>query len=100
MFEGSALGHSFTNYVIILELSCTVNGVKESYCDNGCGEKDVITDEAEGHISSEWAREAVAWTINAGLLGATSKTANLFSPKMTVSRAHVTTIFMRFDKLI
>lgn len=52
--ENSALGHSFTEYVIISELSCTVNGQKEALCDNGCGSKDIIKEEAKGHIHSEW----------------------------------------------
>lgn len=52
--ENSSLSHSFTNYKTVTELSCTENGVKEALCDNGCGEKEIITEEAIGHILGEW----------------------------------------------
>jgi len=54
VIENSALGHSFTNYEVITEATCTQNGVKEALCDNGCSEKDVITEEALGHTPGEW----------------------------------------------
>lgn len=54
VIEGSALGHSFTNYEVITELTCTENGSKEAFCENGCGEKDIITEEAQGHTPGEW----------------------------------------------
>ncbi|MBE6686090.1 MAG: hypothetical protein E7591_02550 [Ruminococcaceae bacterium] len=47
---------------------------------------------------SEWAHEACAWAVNAGLLGSTSETVNILSPKVTVTRAQAAKIFMYFDK--
>ena len=54
VIDGSAWGHSFTDYNVITETSCTENGIKEALCDHGCGEKDVITEEAIGHTPGEW----------------------------------------------
>ncbi|MBR5514677.1 MAG: leucine-rich repeat protein [Clostridia bacterium] len=48
---------------------------------------------------STWALDACAWAIKAGLLGSTSETANLLSPKMTVTRAQAAKIFMRYDSI-
>lgn len=35
--ETPALGHSFTNYVPDNNATCTMDGTKTAYCDNGCG---------------------------------------------------------------
>jgi len=48
---------------------------------------------------STWAVDACAWAIKANLLGSTSETANLLSPKMTVTRAQAAKIFMSYDKI-
>ena len=44
-----ALGHSYTNYVDDGNTTCTQDGTKTAFCDNGCGEKDVQTVKAHGH---------------------------------------------------
>ena len=46
-----ALGHSYTTYVPNGDATCTTDGTKTAYCDNGCGETSKITDEgsATGH---------------------------------------------------
>ena len=49
---------------------------------------------------SDWARDACAWAIKATLLGSTSETENLLSPKMTVTRAQAAKIFMSYDAYI
>ena len=43
---GSALGHSFTNYVSDGNATCTADGTKTAKCDRGCGATDTIPDEA------------------------------------------------------
>ena len=48
---------------------------------------------------SDWALDACAWAVKAELLGSTSETANLLSPKMTVTRAQAAKIFMFYDNL-
>jgi len=55
VYEGTALGHSFTDYSEV-KFSCTEGGTKTAYCDNGCGLTDVITLEptAKEHTWSEW----------------------------------------------
>ena len=40
-----ATGHSFTNYVSNNDATCFADGTKTATCDNGCGEKDTVTDE-------------------------------------------------------
>lgn len=40
-----ARGHKFTNYVSDGNASCSSNGTKTAYCDNGCNTKDPIIDE-------------------------------------------------------
>ena len=49
--EGSATGHSFTDYVSNGDATCTEDGTKTAVCDNGCGETDTVADEgsATGH---------------------------------------------------
>lgn len=37
--------HVFTNYVSDNNATCTADGTKTAYCDNGCGEKKTIADE-------------------------------------------------------
>ena len=46
-----ATGHSYTNYVSDNNATCTVDGTKTAYCDNGCGTTDTVVDEksATGH---------------------------------------------------
>lgn len=48
---------------------------------------------------STWATDSCAWAIKAKLLGSTSETENLISPKMTVTRAQAAKIFMSFDSI-
>ena len=48
---------------------------------------------------STWALDSCAWAIKAKLLGSTSETANLLSPKMTVTRAQAARIFMKYDSI-
>lgn len=45
---------------------------------------------------SEWALDACAWVIKAGILGSTSEKYNYFSPQMTVSRAQAAKVFISF----
>ena len=40
-----ALEHSFTDYVSNNDATCEKDGTKTAECDNGCGEKDTVTDE-------------------------------------------------------
>ncbi len=50
---GSALGHSFTNYVSDDNATYDADGTKTALCDNGCGTKNTITDDGtqlEGKI--------------------------------------------------
>ncbi|MBR6392755.1 MAG: leucine-rich repeat domain-containing protein, partial [Eubacterium sp.] len=49
--DEDALGHSYTNYVSDGNATCTADGTKTAECDNGCGEKDTVSDEnsALGH---------------------------------------------------
>lgn len=42
---GSALGHSFTNYVSNNNATCTADGTKTETCDNGCGTTNTVIDE-------------------------------------------------------
>ena len=48
---GSALGHSFTNYVSNEDGTCEENGTETAVCDKGCGEEDTreIANSALGH---------------------------------------------------
>ncbi len=49
-------GHLFTNYVSNNDATCEADGTKTAYCDHGCGERDIITDEGTvlGHTYGEW----------------------------------------------
>ena len=38
-------GHSYTNYVSDDNATCTEDGTKTAYCDNGCGTADTVADE-------------------------------------------------------
>jgi len=51
-----ALEHSFTKYVSNNDAACEEDGTKTAECDNGCGEKDTVTDEgsALGHDWDVW----------------------------------------------
>ncbi|WP_297236126.1 S-layer homology domain-containing protein [uncultured Flavonifractor sp.] len=49
---------------------------------------------ADGGQTSDWAREAVVWAVDNGLL--TGKGGGLLDPKGTATRAEVATILMRF----
>ncbi|MBQ7358043.1 MAG: phosphodiester glycosidase family protein [Clostridia bacterium] len=49
--EIAALGHNYTTYIPNGDATCTTDGTKTAYCDNGCGKTSVLTDEgsATGH---------------------------------------------------
>ena len=49
---------------------------------------------ADGGQTSDWARDAVVWAVDKGLL--TGKGGGLLDPKGTATRAEVATILMRF----
>jgi hypothetical protein len=57
---GEPLGHSFTNYVHDGNATCTEDGTKTAYCDNGCGDFDTVTDvgSAYGHDWEDATTEA------------------------------------------
>lgn len=42
--EVPALGHSFTNYISDNNASCSYDGTKTAYCDNGCGLTSTLND--------------------------------------------------------
>lgn len=48
---------------------------------------------------SNWALLPCAWAIKTSLLGSTSQSANVLSPKMTVTRAQAAKIFMSYDNI-
>ena len=60
--DEEALGHSFTNYVSDGNATCTADGTKTAQCDNGCGEKDTVSDEnsALGHSYTNYVSDGNA----------------------------------------
>lgn len=53
---GTALGHSYTNYINDDNATCESNGTETATCDHGCGTKDTrtIEDSALGHDYGKW----------------------------------------------
>lgn len=88
------VGNSITReeLAVILYRYAQSNGIDtakkadQRYCDDA---KDI----------SSWALDSVAWSIEIKVLGFTSTTANLFCPKMTVTRSQAAKIFMSFNEL-
>ena len=53
---GSALGHSFTNYTVTKEATCSATGTKVAYCDRNCGATDeqTIAIDPDAHNYGAW----------------------------------------------
>ena len=68
------------------------NGVKVD------GAVDLNTYE-DGAAVANWAASAVAWAVDAKLLGSTTTGKLVLSPQMTVTRAQAAKIFMSYDQL-
>lgn len=53
----------------------------------------------DSEFISAWAMDSCAWAIKTKLLGSTSETQNILSPKMTVTRGQAAKIFMSYDNV-
>ncbi|MBR5516228.1 MAG: S-layer homology domain-containing protein, partial [Clostridia bacterium] len=58
-----------------------------------------LTEFIDASSVSNWATDACAWAIGAGLLGSTDSSKKVLSPQMTVTRAQAAKIFMSYDNI-
>lgn len=60
---------------------------------------DMLGSYRDGNNVSSWAKTEVNWAVNKGILGSTSTSSAILSPKMTLTRAQAVKIFMSFDMI-
>ena len=59
------LGHHYDGeYDIIQEKTCTEDGIKERYCEHGCGEKEVVVEHSTGHDWEDEEFTTYVWDFN------------------------------------